>query len=108
MVDIPYDSLASHSHGYKTVGYKYPETSVGWYRKTFTLQPEDSTAHYDLMFDGIFRDSQVWVNGFYLGGEPSGYTRQRYDITPYLNYGPDSENVIAVRSDATFEEGWFY
>lgn len=108
VVDLPYDSLASHSHGYKTVGYKYPETSVGWYRKTFTLQPVDSTAHYDLMFDGIFRDSQVWVNGFYLGGEPSGYTRQRYDITPYLNYGPDSENVIAVRSDATFEEGWFY
>ena len=59
-----------------------------------------------LVFDGIFRDSRVWFNGFYLGGEPSGYTQQTYDITPYVNWGGD--NVIAVRSDATLEEGWFY
>ncbi|MDE6170330.1 MAG: beta-galactosidase, partial [Duncaniella sp.] len=59
-----------------------------------------------LVFDGIFRDSRVWVNGFYLGGEPSGYAEQRYDITPYLSDGDD--NIITVRSDATLEEGWFY
>ncbi|MDE6511557.1 MAG: beta-galactosidase, partial [Muribaculaceae bacterium] len=59
-----------------------------------------------LQFDGIFRDARIWVNGFYLGTEPSGYTTQIYDISEYLNYG--GENVVAVRADATLEEGWFY
>ncbi|MDE6768377.1 MAG: DUF4982 domain-containing protein, partial [Muribaculaceae bacterium] len=106
VVDLPFAKEASHSHGYKTVGYKYPETSVGWYRKTFTIPEEDFGKHISLQFDGIFRDAWVWVNGFYLGQEPSGYATQVYDISEYLNYGGD--NVIAVRADATLEEGWFY
>ncbi|WP_308758029.1 beta-galactosidase GalA [uncultured Bacteroides sp.] len=106
VVDLPYAREASHSHGYKTVGYKYPETSVGWYRKTFTVPHEDLGKHLYLQFDGIFRDARVWVNGFYLGHEPSGYATQTYDITEYLNYGED--NLITVRADATLEEGWFY
>lgn len=106
VVDLPFAPEASHSHGYKTVGYKYPETSVGWYRKEFRIPEEDFGKHISLQFDGIFRDSQIWVNGFYLGGEPSGYTTRVYDISEYLNYGGD--NVVAVRADATLEEGWFY
>lgn len=106
VVDLPFSPDASHSHGYKTVGYKYPETSVGWYRKVFSLPADDLGRHLSLRFDGIFRDARVWVNGFYLGSEPSGYASQVYDISEYLNYG--SDNVIAVRADATLEEGWFY
>lgn len=106
VVDLPFAKEASHSHGYKTVGYKYPETSVGWYRKEFFIPESDKGKHISLQFDGIFRDSKVWVNGFYLGGEPSGYATQVYDISEYLNYG--GENLVAVRADATLEEGWFY
>ena len=106
VVDLPYSGEASHSHGYKTVGFKYPETSVGWYRKTFTIPEEDYGKHIWLQFDGIFRDSQVWVNGFYLGHEKSGYATRTYDVSEYLNYG--GENLVCVRVDATLEEGWFY
>ena len=106
VVDLPFAGEASHSHGYKTVGYKYPQTSVGWYRKTFTVPAEDLGKHIWLQFDGIFRDSQVWVNGFYLGHERSGYAAQLYDISEYLNYG--GENLVCVRADASLEEGWFY
>ena len=106
VVDLPYSEDASHSHGYKTVGYEYPQTSVGWYRKTFTIPAEDYGKHIWLQFDGIFRDSRIWVNGFYLGGEPSGYATRTYDISEYLNYG--GENLVCVRADATLEEGWFY
>ncbi|MDE6160992.1 MAG: beta galactosidase jelly roll domain-containing protein, partial [Muribaculaceae bacterium] len=106
VVDLPFAGNASHSHGYKTVGYKFPETSVGWYRKVFFVPAEDKGRHISLQFDGIFRDARVWVNGFYLGSEPSGYATQVYDISEYLNYGGD--NVVAVRADATLEEGWFY
>lgn len=106
VVDLPFAAEASHSHGYKTIGYKYPQTSVGWYRKTFHIPSEDLGKHIWLQFDGIFRNSQIWVNGFYLGHEASGYATQTYDISEYLNYGGD--NLVCVRVDATLEEGWFY
>ena len=103
---LPYAPEASHSHGYKTVGWKYPETSVGWYRKSFTIPNDDLGKRLMLRFDGIFRNAQVWFNGFYMGTEPSGYVTQVYDITPYIKYG--EQNLICVRADASLEEGWFY
>ena len=103
---LPYAREASHSHGYKTVGFKYPETSVGWYRKTIHIPEGDLGKHIALQFDGIFRNARVWFNGFYMGTEPSGYATQVYDVTEYVNYGGD--NLICIRADATLEEGWFY
>ena len=105
-VDLPFSADASRSHGFKTVGWKFPETSVGWYRKHFTVPVDAKGSMVYVRFDGIFRDSQVWVNGFWLGGNRSGYTGASYEISAYLNFGAD--NVITVRADATYEEGWFY
>ena len=103
---LPYAPEASHSHGYKAVGWKYPETSVGWYRKLVKIGEEDLGKQIELRFDGIFRNAQIWFNGFYMGTEPSGYATHIYDITPYIKYGED--NLICVRADASLEEGWFY
>ncbi len=103
---LPYHSQASHSHGYKTVGYQYPETSVGWYRKTLYIPANDEGRYIGLQFDGIYRNAQVWFNGIYMGTEPSGYATQVYDVTEYVHYGAD--NVICVRADATLQEGWYY
>ena len=105
-VEVPFASNGSHSHGYKAVGRNFPETSVGWYRKSFSIPNSDLGRRISVEFDGVFRDSVVWINGHYLGREPSGYSGFRYDITDCLNYG--GNNVIAVRVDATMEEGWFY
>ncbi|HXI69823.1 MAG TPA: beta-galactosidase GalA [Verrucomicrobiae bacterium] len=105
-VEAPFDERGSGSHGYKAVGKKFPGSSVGWYRKSFVIPASDSGRRISVDFDGVFRDSQVWVNGFYLGREASGYSSFSYDINDYLNYG--GTNVIAVRVDATLEEGWFY
>ncbi len=104
--ELPFSSTASQSHGYRTIGWKYPETSVGWYRKRLSIPTSDFGKKISIQFDGIYRDATVWINGFYLGNEPSGYASIDYDITDYLNYG--GENVIAVRVDASIEEGWFY
>lgn len=106
VVDLPYSSEASHSHGYKQVGWKYPQQSVGWYRKHFVIDKADEGRHISVRFDGIFRNAQVFCNGFYLGHEASGYATQVYDLSPYLNYGGD--NVLTVRCDASVEEGWYY
>ena len=105
-VELPFSSAASHSHGYRTIGWKYPEMSVGWYRKKFNVPASDLGRKISIQFDGIHRNSIVWVNGFYVGNEKSGYASSVYDITDYLNYG--AENTIAVRVDASMEEGWYY
>jgi len=105
-VEQPFDKDASFSHGFKAIGRNFPNTSVGWYRKRFTIPKSDAGKNISIAFDGVFRNSIVWVNGFYLGTEPSGYTGFEYNISDYLNYG--GENTIAVRVDATMEEGWFY
>jgi beta-galactosidase len=105
-VEVPFSKDGSPSHGFKAVGRNFPETSVGWYRRTFEVPQSDLGRRIAIVFDGAFRDSSVWVNGFFVGREPSGYLGFRYDLTDYLRYG--ESNVIAVRVDATMEEGWFY
>jgi beta-galactosidase len=105
-VELPFSADASHSHGYRTIGWKYPDSSVGWYRKKFNIPAADLGRKINIQFDGIFRNSTVWINGFYVGHEQSGYASSVYDITDYLNYG--HENTVAVRVDASMEEGWFY
>ena len=108
-VELPFanspDSLVM-AHGYKPIGGHYPATSIGWYRKHFTVAPADSGRRFVIRFDGIYRDSKVWINGFYLCANASGYTGFSCDITDYLRYGRD--NVLVVRVDATQYEGWYY
>lgn len=93
--------------GYRKLGGRSPENSVGWYRKTFT-EKLTKGCRYKLEFEGIFRDAQVWMNGIYLGKGESGYVPLVFDVTECLNYEPDSKNVIAVRVDATHSELWSY
>jgi beta-galactosidase len=104
--EAPFAPNASPSHGFKAIGRNFPERSVGWYRKSFSIPSSDLGRRISLEFDGVFRDSVVWVNGFRLGRHESGYSSFRYDISDYLNYGGD--NVVSVRVDASKEEGWFY
>lgn len=108
-VELPFVNVANSdvtSHGYKPVGGLFPETSIGWYRKRFTAEPANSGNRFQLQFDGIFRDAQIWLNGFYLGNNASGYVGVSYDVTDYIRF--KGENVLVVRVDATQYEGWFY
>src|SRR5271157_4272967 len=73
-VEAPFAPSASPSHGYKAVGRGFPDRSIGWYRRTFFIPSADLGRRISVEFDGVFRDSVVWVNGFYLGRHASGYT----------------------------------
>jgi beta-galactosidase len=108
-VELPFEQSPDFdvlSHGYKPVGGHYPATSIGWYRKRFVVSPADSGQRFVLQFDGIFRDSKVWINGFYCCANASGYSGFTVDVTDFMRYG--KENVLVVRVDATQYEGWFY
>lgn len=71
---------------------------IGWYRKTFTIPLSSKDKKVYINFDGVYRNSKVWINGKYLGKRPYGYSSFRYDLTPHLHFGKES-NVIAVRVD---------
>ena len=70
---------------------------IGWYRKEFSV-PATKDKQVFIDFDGVYRNSEVWINGHLLGMRPNGYISFRYDLTPWLFYGK-SKNVIAVRVD---------
>ncbi len=79
---------------------------VGWYRKRFDIPASDEGGKIYLVFDGIYRDSYVFLNEFFIGSHRSGYTGVKYDITDFVNYG--GENLLCVKCDAREAEGWFY
>lgn len=75
---------------------------VGWYRKIFQLDELDSTKQIYIDFDGVFQNSEVWINGNFLGYRPYGYSSFRYDLTPFLNFN-EKENVLTVKVDNSLQ-----
>lgn len=70
---------------------------VGWYRKTFVADKADEGKLLKIDFDGVYMNSEVFINGHSLGVRPYGYVSFGYDLTPYIRWG--EKNVIAVRVD---------
>ena len=106
-VELPFvDDRGLTSYGFRPLGRAYPGTSIGWYRKSFTVPAMDLGRRISLEFDGVFRDCMVALNGHLVAQNLSGYAPFAVDVTPGLNYGGD--NVLVVRVDATEHEGWFY
>ncbi len=106
-VELPFvhdDELKSH--GYKPLGRRYPETSVGWYRRAFEVSEADKGKRITVEFDGAFRDILVFVNGCFVGRNNNGYAPFHFDITDFVAMG--ATNYIVVRVDASFGDGWFY
>ena len=99
VVEGTFDQKADGSHGFLPAG-------VGWYRKSFTLPVTDRGKRIFLDFDGIYRDSDIWINGKHAASHPSGYTSFRVDATPFVR--PGAKNSLVVRADARHFEGWWY
>ena len=97
MLDLPHDwSIEGpfsdkNASGQQEAGLP---AGIGWYRKTFQ-EPAGDKVYID--FDGIYRNSDVWINGHLLGHRPNGYISFRYELTPWLN--SDKPNVIVVKVD---------
>lgn len=103
-VNIKNDGL--QDHGFRAVGGLFPEKSIGWYRKSFFVSARDSGNRFSIHFDGIFRNSKIYLNGHYLGNNESGYSEFFLNVTDYLNF--HKKNELVVRVDASQYEGWFY
>ncbi|HEY6505380.1 MAG TPA: sugar-binding domain-containing protein [Chitinophagaceae bacterium] len=85
---------------------EYPATNqggalpggIGWYRKTFVVPASSENKNISIEFDGVYRNSEVWINGHYLGKRPNGYISFQYDITEYIKQAP-VKNIIVVKVD---------
>jgi beta-galactosidase len=106
-VELPFiRDEVQQSHGYKPLGRRYPETSVGWYRRTFDIPASDAGRRIWVEFDGAFRGVLIFVNGCFVGRNDNGYAPFRFDLTDFVTLG--AKNYIVARVDASFGDGWFY
>ena len=82
-------------------------TGMGWYRKRFRVPASYQGRNVAIEFDGVYQNSEVWINGQYLGKRPFGYISFSYDLTPHLNWS--GENVVAVKVDNSRQPGsrWY-
>jgi beta-galactosidase len=81
-------------------GGGYLPTGVGWYRKRFILPKTSLSKSIWVEFDGVYQNSDVWINGHHIGHYPNGYLSFFYDLTPYVKNG---ENIIVVRVDNSLQ-----
>lgn len=113
-VNLPHDwcvegsFVHDDSFGSQPAGNEYLPMGIGFYRKEFEIPEADKGKKISIEFDGIFRNSTVWVNGHLLGNHLSGYTPSNYDLTDVLRYGNEGKNAILVKVDASEYEGWWY
>jgi beta-galactosidase len=101
LLDLPHDwsieGSFSKDHPATPGGGALPG-GIGWYRKAFTVPASDTSKLLFVDFDGVYRNSDVWINGHHLGQRPYGYSSFRYELTPFLKPSPE-KNVLAVKVD---------
>jgi beta-galactosidase len=106
-VSIPHDYIVEGTFDPKAEKqHAYLPVEPGWYRKRILIPATDQGRRLWLEFDGIYRDSQMWLNGHFLGRHASGYTSFCYDISKFAE--PGTNNLLVVRVDPTEFEGWWY
>lgn len=88
-VEEPFSKEHSSGTGYLPGG-------IGWYRKSMELSEELKGKKISITFEGVYNNSQVWCNSYYLGKRPYGYSTFTYDITPFVSFGAVN-NVISVK-----------
>jgi beta-galactosidase len=94
------------SKGSYPLGREYPETSVGWYRRVFDVPASDAGRRISVEFDGVYRETMLVFNGYYIGRHSGGYDPFSFDVTDFAL--PGVPNVLLLRVDATLSDGWFY
>ena len=107
-LDLPHDwSIEGKFEPENHVDAGFLPRGVAWYRRHFRLEPADRGKYLALQFDGVATHCTVYVNGHLLHRNFCGYTPFTIDISDIANFG-DELNVIAMRVDATYMEGWWY
>jgi beta-galactosidase len=87
--ESPIDSLAIGG-----IHYGYFTGGTAWYRKKFTLPDNARGKRVSIYFEGVYMNSDTWINGKHAGNHPYGYTSFEYDITDYVDF--ENDNLLSV------------
>jgi len=93
--DLPNTSSPFNPNAISQVNGGFTTGGTAWYRKSFTLRPEQKGKRIVIQFDGVYMNAEVWLNGQSVGSHPYGYTSFWFDITDKVK--SDSANVLAVK-----------
>ncbi len=107
-IDVPHDwSVEGPFSKEHSSGTGYLPGGIGWYRKTFEVPAEAEGKKVVVEFDGVYRNSKVWINGHYLGERPYGYISFYYDLTDYLKYGEENLLAVQVNRSEVRDSRWY-
>lgn len=97
-LDVPHDwSIEMQASPNLASCTGYLPGGIGWYRRELQIPAEAKDKKVYVYFEGVYNNSEVFINGKWIGKRPNGYVSFMYDLTPYVNFG--GRNVIAVRVD---------
>jgi beta-galactosidase len=89
------------------MGTGYTVGGTSWYRKAFKVDKSNEKKVVYLQFDGVYMNSDIWVNGKHIGNHPYGYTSFYFNITPFLNPAGEN-NIVAVQvKNEGFNARWY-
>ncbi|MEG0037912.1 MAG: glycoside hydrolase family 2 TIM barrel-domain containing protein [Bacteroides sp.] len=83
-----------HSFSIPYFMWKGVYNGYGWYRKEIEVPNKWKNKQISIEFEGIFIQSEVFLNGKRIGEHVGGYTGFCYDLTPFIKPG---KNILAVR-----------
>ena len=104
MLDLPHDwSIEGEINPKNSMASEgaFLPGGIGWYRKTFVVPEAMKGKRISINFEGVYMNSEVFINGKSLGKRPYGYSDFVYEITPNINYG--TQNIISVRVDNSMQ-----
>ncbi|AUP80545.1 glycoside hydrolase family 2 TIM barrel-domain containing protein [Flavivirga eckloniae] len=108
-IRLPHDWSVEHSFTQENAAgaTAFLPGGIGWYRKTFEVPETTKDKTTWIEFDGAYSNSEVWINGHYLGKHPYGYTPFKYNLSEHLKYG--EKNLIAIKIDrsAYIDNRWY-
>ncbi|MBP5611280.1 MAG: beta galactosidase jelly roll domain-containing protein, partial [Bacteroidales bacterium] len=99
-LDLPHDwSVKQSANPMLAACTGFLPGGIGWYRKSLDIPAERKGQKVYVYFEGVYNNSEVFINGKWVGKRPNGYISFCYDLTPYINFG--GRNVLAVKVDHT-------
>jgi hypothetical protein len=80
---------------------------IGWYRKDFVVPADKKGEKVYIYFEGVYNNSEVFINGKWLGIRPNGYISFMYDMTPFIRFGENNSIAVRVNHSDDADSRWY-
>jgi beta-galactosidase len=107
-VDLPHDwSIEGPFSDEWASATGYLPGGIGWYKKSFVGNNNWQGKQVFIYFDGVYKNSEVWINGHYLGKRPNGFISFQYELSPYLKLKGTNTIIVKVDHSEFADSRWY-